>query len=256
MQESSNLNLILKNYHENKLSHAFLVDTNSLEETLKEIKKIIAEILSDIPNVKNLIEKGNLLNLKIIYPDGQFIKKEQILNLKNDFKTIPIYSKYNIYIIMEAEKLNSSSSNTLLKFLEEPEDNILAFLITNNKQSILETIISRCQYYNHFIKIDLEEKQYFNILSDFLEMVHKDKNKALLYAKRKLNDEINDKNKCTIFFQEILSYYNDILIKQQINKGFIISQIALVNEMLYRLNYNVNIPLLLESFILKSEVLK
>ena len=37
------------------------------------------------------------------------------------------------YIIKNAERLNPSSANTILKFLEEPEDNIIAILLTNNR---------------------------------------------------------------------------------------------------------------------------
>ena len=35
--------------------------------------------------------------------------------------------------------------NSILKFLEEPGQQIYAFLTTNNENSILPTIISRCQ---------------------------------------------------------------------------------------------------------------
>ena len=41
--------------------------------------------------------------------------------------------------------MNQSASNVLLKFLEEPSDNIIGFLITNNLKLILPTIKSRCE---------------------------------------------------------------------------------------------------------------
>ena len=51
-----------------------------------------------------------------------------------------------IYIINHADKLNQSAANSILKFLEEPEENIIAILVTNNVYSLLDTIISRCQF--------------------------------------------------------------------------------------------------------------
>ena len=48
-------------------------------------------------------------------------------------------------IIKETEKLNASSANTILKFLEEPEDGIIAILLTDNRYHVLDTILSRCQ---------------------------------------------------------------------------------------------------------------
>ena len=68
------------------------------------------------------------------------IQKEQVTNLKNEFKIKSAFNNKRIYIIKNAENLNKSSANTMLKFLEEPEDNIIALLITNNKTKVLETI--------------------------------------------------------------------------------------------------------------------
>ena len=50
-----------------------------------------------------------------------------------------------LFIIYNAEKLNTSSANTILKFLEEPEENIIAVLTTDNRYQVLDTILSRCQ---------------------------------------------------------------------------------------------------------------
>ncbi len=52
---------------------------------------------------------------------------------------------YKVCIIDSTEDLNISASNSLLKMLEEPPKNTLFILVSNNKQSILPTILSRCQ---------------------------------------------------------------------------------------------------------------
>ncbi len=41
--------------------------------------------------------------------------------------------------------MNLSAANSILKFLEEPEEGIIAILITNNRYELLDTIRSRCQ---------------------------------------------------------------------------------------------------------------
>ena len=53
-----------------------------------------------------------------------------------------------------------SSSNSLLKFLEEPEEGIIAILITNNINQMLDTIISRCQ----ILKLKNKKVDYESIL--------------------------------------------------------------------------------------------
>ena len=40
--------------------------------------------------------------------------------------------------------MNPSSSNSLLKFIEEPEEGIYGILITTDRSKLLPTILSRC----------------------------------------------------------------------------------------------------------------
>ena len=154
MIKNENINNLIKKFNENKLSHVFLIETNDKSAVLTDLLELIKVINCpeneyDLEckkcNLCHLIDTNSLPSLKIIYPDGQAIKKAQMEELKNDFVGIPYLSKYNIYILCEAEKLNASSANTMLKFIEEPEANILGFLITNNKENVIETIKSRCE---------------------------------------------------------------------------------------------------------------
>lgn len=41
--------------------------------------------------------------------------------------------------------MRPEAANSMLKFLEEPEDDIVAILMTNNINNVLSTIISRCK---------------------------------------------------------------------------------------------------------------
>lgn len=52
---------------------------------------------------------------------------------------------YKVMIIWMAEKMNTESANKLLKLLEEPPQQTIFLLITEDEASILETIRSRCQ---------------------------------------------------------------------------------------------------------------
>ena len=57
-----------------------------------------------------------------------------------------VESGRKIYVIHHADKLNTASANMLLKFLEEPDGEVTAILLTEQIQSILPTIRSRCQH--------------------------------------------------------------------------------------------------------------
>ena len=56
----------------------------------------------------------------------------------------PYSSKYKIYIVDEAEKMNEQAQNALLKTIEEPPEYGIIMLLTNNLEALLPTILSRC----------------------------------------------------------------------------------------------------------------
>ncbi len=60
--------------------------------------------------------------------------------------TLKSYSgKYKVMIIWLPEKMNAQSANKLLKLLEEPPEKTLFFLLSDNAEYILATILSRTQ---------------------------------------------------------------------------------------------------------------
>ena len=197
MAVANKLEFILKQNENNKLSHAFLIETNNINLCLEDLKKVIAIINKtsdyDEKYLENLINIGNLPSLEIIQPDGLVIKKFQMEDLEKKFSTKPIYSKYNNYIIVNADKLNESASNAILKFLEEPEDNIIGFLIVNNKENVLPTIKSRCEIF----KVKYDEKNSFDdqlidISKEYCEMIFNSND--YLVNKKLILSNYNDKD--------------------------------------------------------------
>lgn len=70
--------------------------------------------------------------------------------LNDDIVLKPYSSRYKIYIIDEAEKMNVQAQNALLKTIEEPPAYARIFLLTTNADSFLPTILSRC------VRLDLK----------------------------------------------------------------------------------------------------
>ncbi len=64
--------------------------------------------------------------------------------LNNDIVIKPYSSKYKIYIVDEAEKMNVQAQNALLKTIEEPPSYGIILLLTTNADGFLPTILSRC----------------------------------------------------------------------------------------------------------------
>src|SRR5699024_7684752 len=91
------------------------------------------------------VESGNHPDLHWIEPEGQSIKKEQIDHLQKEFMYSGLESNKKIYVVKQAETLTLNAANRILKFLEEPNRETTAILLTENGQSIISTIRSRCQ---------------------------------------------------------------------------------------------------------------
>jgi len=52
------------------------------------------------------IDNGNYTEVRYIYPDGLFIKKEQLLELQSDFNLSSVEGKKLVYVIWNCEKMN------------------------------------------------------------------------------------------------------------------------------------------------------
>ncbi|MCM3088910.1 DNA polymerase III subunit delta' [Bhargavaea ginsengi] len=91
------------------------------------------------------IREDNHPNVTQIRPDGQDIKKGQISDLIYKLNKTGIEDGRKIYILHQADRMNIAAANTLLKFLEEPEGEVTALLLTDRLSAILPTIRSRCQ---------------------------------------------------------------------------------------------------------------
>ena len=141
----------------NRLSHAYLIEVDNYDDDYQCILDFVKLILCGRNdknskclncgncNICSQIDSGNYVDLKIIEPDGNLIRKKQMTSLQEEFNNKSLLDNKRIYIIEECEKMNQSSANTILKFLEEPEDDVVAILIADNRYHVIDTIISRCQ---------------------------------------------------------------------------------------------------------------
>ena len=91
------------------------------------------------------IDAGNHPDVRIIAPEGQFIKIDQIRTLQKDVGYKPYEGKRKVYTLDHADTLRPEAANALLKTLEEPSADSLIILVTANVYALLPTVISRCQ---------------------------------------------------------------------------------------------------------------
>ncbi len=69
---------------------------------------------------------------------------ENIRDLNESVRTMPVNSKYKIYILDESHMLSKSAFNAFLKTLEEPPEHTIFILATTELEKIPDTVVSRC----------------------------------------------------------------------------------------------------------------
>ncbi|EKN62437.1 DNA polymerase III subunit delta' [Neobacillus bataviensis LMG 21833] len=149
------LRMLKNSLLKNRVAHAYLFEgmrgTGKREVSLLLTKALFCESLIDgykpceSCNNCRRINNGNHPDIHLIEPEGLSIKVDQIRNLQAEFSKKGVESSRKVYIIVHADKMSVSASNSLLKFLEEPSPGTVAFLLTEQLQQLLPTILSRCQ---------------------------------------------------------------------------------------------------------------
>lgn len=137
-----------------QLAHAYLL-SGEAGTPLKETALLLAKsILCDHPDP--FADEECIICQRIAcdeYPDFVFlngeedsIKKEEVRETLNLFQKTPLERKgVMIYVIHLVENMTLEAVNSLLKFLEEPNDYTYAILTTQNEDKVLPTIVSRCE---------------------------------------------------------------------------------------------------------------
>ena len=276
----SRMSLIKKNYIDyinhvvknNKIFHAYLFEVENYDSDFQYIFDFIKMILTNcsyekVHSINNpifhLIDEGDFLDVHIIEPDRNNMKKNQSIELQNEYNNKSLLNGKRIYIIKDAEKMNLFSANTMLKFLEEPEDDIIAFLVTKNRYLIIETILSRCQL------ITLKENNIlFSSDKNVLDLVKFVINPYDLFIKYKnildiYPDKILISDNLKIVESIIISFINDkyditnlldkdvISLFTGINDNVLLGKISILEEELSKLDFNVNYKLWLDSLFSK-----
>jgi len=270
-------NTIIKNSIENnKLSHAYLFELheNNDEIVFSFIKNILCP--NNYSNNCNLcsictrIKDNNYPAVKIIKPEGIYIKKEQLLELQKDFSKTSIESDKMVYVIYEAEKMNSASANTILKFLEEPSPGIIAILLTNNVHEVIDTIVSRCQIINCKSTVydidNLFDNEKINSVVDFINELEKNNNDIIAKIHVLWNNILGEREDIKITFEIMFLLYfsamqsklginniSDKYIKTIIDNNSLYSikeKISLISDMRENLKFNVNVDMLMDKFVI------
>lgn len=192
----------------------------NIEVKLDEIIKTVATINSknNLANEENLIHEikklENILDIKIF-------NTLTMLDVRLIYKYISTFSwKQNKIIIINADSLQVSCANAILKLLEtQTQENIYFFFLSSNLDKILPTIKSRCIVYSANDFNNTNNISQYNLTIEILDQTL----------------EYNDAIKNISFFdiiENINIFINKILILKKIKNVNLISDIISGNNLL------------------------
>ena len=243
---------------------------------MEELVLSFAEELFQLKNSSSIskeqlhhyIENRSFPDLKILEPTGPVIKKEELLALKDSFLEKAVYGGYQIYIIQQAEKLNTSSANTILKFLEEPEENIIAILTTAHRYQVLETILSRCQILTFQDKKETST-DFRPATEKLIQFILNRKQEDLMLSYQEIQEQILNNKETTIailnelkqFCSFVLKYKYQVQVenehewieKYQANwtEEELLHLLEILEKKEQELQFNVHLKAWLDSFLLE-----
>lgn len=148
------MKLLTNSIVKDRLAHAYLFEgkkgTGKREVGILLAKSFFCKNLQNYEPCENCsnckrIQSGNHPDVHLVEPEGLSIKKGQIQALQEEFSKSGVESNKKLYMIVHADKMTVNAANSLLKFLEEPNANTIAILITEQYHKMLNTILSRCQ---------------------------------------------------------------------------------------------------------------
>lgn len=192
--------ILINSIKKGRISHAYLIQ-GARGTGKRSIARLLAKTLfcehkdSIDPchqcHVCKRITSGNHPDIHWLKPDGQSIKIEQIRNLQKEFTYSGLESSQKVYVIEGADTLTINAANRILKFLEEPHQQTTAIMLTENIQSIIPTIRSRCQiidlqplnpthFQNKLIELDIAAED-----ARLLSALTNDLNEAILLKEDK-----------------------------------------------------------------------
>ncbi len=175
IKETSAFNGLLNDKKTARLSHAYLFIMPD-EEFMGEILRIFASVII-CDDAFNLSCRNSKLVLEGLHPDvisypkkKETVTAEEVSDLIENTFVKPFEGDKKIFLINNADKMNITAQNKLLKTLEEPPKNTYILLGAKNESSLLSTVKSRTKIFNLFT---FDSKTLFEFLSK--EYIDEDK---------------------------------------------------------------------------------
>ena len=161
MKEEDAFEIVRHSFENGRMPHAYIVSGSPRGNGLRLAEKISAFLLcsNSVKPCMKCVDCENAIHHR--HADTLWIepeKKSRIISV-DVIRDVLLHwagagsyaGGWKICVVLFADRLNDNSANAFLKTLEEPAEKTLFLLVTDKPESLLTTVISRCQ------RLDLNE---------------------------------------------------------------------------------------------------
>ena len=184
--------------------HAFLIVSNSTEQTQNEINKLVGSnsIKNVLPFTLEKIEDSRELKKLVKYS----------------------FNQKTAFLIKDIDKATEETLNSFLKNLEEPSTDLFYILTAKSLEGVLETIASRCQIIFGVKKIEENDHP----ANEFLELPEKEQFQVV--------EKIKDR-------QEAIDFLNSLIFEAKEKKLYQKLEVIIDTLMRISKNGNLSLQL-------------
>lgn len=187
---------------------SFIVTSTDKTKRREYIQKYCGQLSIDPLDITT-IQKDTALKQNI-----NTIGIEEIKNMQKKILFKPIKSPTKAVILEDAELLTTQAQNALLKILEEPPDHTIIILSSQSKETLLPTIISRCQIIGLEEKIQKLSEIEIQELTEFIENLPK---MPMSEKLKKAEIVAKEKEKTIVWIEKIIFTLREQLLEQTKN---------------------------------------
>jgi len=201
--------------------HPFVIDVSQLHFKGEDDEtKTVISVKQAREIEKSLIMSSDYHRFFIFFSSSKLKEEKDILK---DYSVLNYKTVLNYTIEpLSLKTFHQATPNAMLKSLEEPPENTTFVFLTNSKENILPTIVSRCQVFKlSGIHPKIDYKEISKIFSSYPDINYEN----ALEISDLLSDITKNSDKTVLdIIDEILEFLKDLMINN-INNSFLYSKI-------------------------------
>lgn len=244
-----------------KVSHAYLIEGDISTDKVNIAKCFAKAILCrehrgqgcDECVICNKIEHGNYEDIFLVEKKENSIKDADISELQERLKMRPLGER-NIAIIKDADTMTAWAQNRLLKTLEEPPEGTVIMLLSENAESLLQTIISRCTVVRLVYHEDYSASGMYELAQNIADSLIAQK--SFYEVKKLLEDVCKDRENAFAFLDALENVYGMIATSDDersrlFPKAYIYNAVSLIEEARSDIRRNIAVGYAIKNLMIK-----